>query len=191
MKNIRMRKISIRVAIGIILIFSAIIYWSPYGIKAKIKKRAVINSVLIDAPVEQVFDYLGKSKNASEWSVFVDEIIPVNSTDYMDGTVGSIRRCFADHKSIQWDEEIVDVIKLHSRELSIYNAYGFIMMADHLRTQQVFEQVSDDQTRLSLTLFFENEQEDFIDEVKMYFAAYEISRIFDLNLKNIKRFNEC
>lgn len=188
-KNIRMRKLCLITAIVLILSLLAMIHWSPYGIKRKLKKRAVVSSVEIKAPVEQVYNYLGKSAYASEWSVFVDNIIPLNTSEYDDGTVGSIRRCYAKGNAVRWDEEIIEVRKFKFRELSVFNAEGFVMMAGHLRTQQVYEPLSDDRTRLSLTLFFESKQ-DYIDELKMYLAAYEVSRIFDLNLKNIKHFNE-
>jgi len=191
MKNIKMKRLGFSTAFIILLIFAALIYWSPYGIKSKLKKRGVVSSIIIDAPIEEVYQYLGNSKNASQWSVFVDSIIPLNHKHYRDGSLGSLRRCFADNECKKWDEKIVALEEYKLRELSVFNLSGFFMGADNLRTQQLYEELNNKQSKLSLTLFYQEEWDDLLDEIKLYVAAYEISKIFELNLKNIKRLNEC
>jgi len=191
MKNIKMKRISFWSAIVILLLFVGAIYWSPYGIKSQLKKRAIISSIVIEAPVHKVYDYLGDSYNASDWSVFVDSILPLNSISHDDGSLGSQRRCFAGDQTLQWDEEIVSLEKYKVRELSVFNIIGFLVKAENLRTEQIYEEINEGQTKLSLTLYYKVEMDDLLSELKMYLAAYEVSKIFRLNLKNIKRLNEC
>ena len=173
----------------LIFIVAMLIYCSPYGQQGGIGRRVIVKSILIKTPIKNLYQYLGNSANARKWSVFVEKIIPINQDGKKDGELGSKRRCFGKDNDIVWDEEIVAIEEFKRRELSVFNAKGFMTMVDDLRTEQLYESVNADQTKLSLTLYFEKEQNCF-DELKMYLAAYEIGKIFQLNLQNIKYYNE-
>lgn len=173
-----------------ILIISllCLIALSPYGENDDYDYKIVKVSVPIDAQPSEVFTYLGNSKNAKNWSVFVDHISPLNPNEKDDGEIGSLRRCFnkEDESGLTWDEEILNVEENKYRLLRCYNLQGFKMSADNIRTEQLYEELEDKSTLLSFTLFFTPGKASFIDELKMYYSAYKVTSIFQENLNNIK-----
>lgn len=167
------------------------IAFSPYGSQESFAYKAVVNEVEIDAPDSVVFRYLGNSAHASGWSTFVDHITPLNPELKKDGEPGSIRRVFrqADEKGMTWDEMITIVEPNKRRQLTIYDIKNAAMDAEGLATEQIYERLSPNRTRLTFTLFFKDEPS-FADRIKMYFAAYEVKPIFTANMNNIKRLVE-
>lgn len=170
------------------LFLAGMIFLSPYGAKDNLK--AVITEITIDAPVEKLFNYLGDSSNAKQWSSFVKDIKPLNQKLVLDGQKGSKRRCFGKEQGVVWDEEILEVQPNQKRLLSVFNAKGFPMMATNLLTEQIYEVAPNGKTKLTLSLFFEEGKRDFVSELKMYFAAYFVEDIFLKNLEQIKNINE-
>jgi hypothetical protein len=152
----------------------------------------VINTVDINAPDSIVFQYLGNSASASDWSTFVDHITPLNAQTKKDGQAGSIRRVFrhANEKGMTWDELIMEVNSNKRRQLSIYNIRESVMAAKGLYTEQVYEKLSPTKTRLSFTLFLKEEEAGFMDKLKMYMAAYKVKPVFVGNMRKIKEMVE-
>lgn len=176
------------VCIGALILLSLIsLLFSPYGANQCYAHKAIISEVCIDAPASDIYQYLGKSSNATSWSTFVKLIEPLNDDLFEDGKEGSLRRCFAKDTSIIWDEKITKVEFGQMRRLQIIDPRGFLVIADNLVTEQLYTQFDTGRTRLSLTLYFDIEKEiDFFSEIKMYLAAYQVNRIFNKNLENIK-----
>jgi len=181
-------KWSVRYFLAVLTVFAALIFFSPYGTQQGYTQKAIIVETDIQAPSPKVFEYLGKSENASRWSTFVSKIKSINLVK--DGEVGSKRRCFGKQEGIVWDEEILLTKENEKRLLNVYNAKGFVMMAENLLTEQVYEPIDENKTKLKLTLFFKEGRRNMFSELKMYFAAYIIADIFKDNLTNIKRYNE-
>ncbi|WP_221393044.1 SRPBCC family protein [Dyadobacter sp. NIV53] len=179
------------ILILILVFLTAIAGFSPYKSYPGFTHKLIQHSVEIETPVDTVFKFLGKSENASRWSVFVDHIIPLNSGKVSDGSVGSQRRCFCnkDETGKQWDELITVVIPGKKRQLTIYNLKEFPISAENLATEQIYKKLDDKKCRVTFTVFF-NKSPGIIDEFKMYIAAYEINRIFSQNMQNIKRIVE-
>jgi len=167
-----------------------LLYLSPYKYHDDAGQKMVLTEMIIDVSPELLFRYLGDSNNASSWSTFVACIEPLNEECVLDGNVGSQRRCFGNKETIIWDEEITEGQINSKRQLSISNAEGFIMMADHLLTEQYYVELSENKTKLGLSLFFDKKGGGFIDQLKMYVAAYFVADIFKANLRNIKELNE-
>ena len=165
---------------------------SPFGNYQGHDYKLLKESILIDAPVEQVYAYLGNSDNASEWSIYVDHIATLNSDQISDGEQGSIRRCFvnANESGKRWDEEVLLVEFNTRRRLSCYNYVGFKVTAGTLNTEQIYEETKDGNCLLSFTLFFPPGESTFWKRIKMYYEAYEVAEVFQKNLKNIQKFNE-
>lgn len=189
--NARKKKMSKALTIGAAIVLIALFFmigFSPYGAHEKFDYKLVKVSIKIDASPVEVFTYLGNSDNAKEWSEFVDHITPLNPNERVDGEKGAIRRCFKNKEEDGefWDEEILVVEKNKYRQLSCYNFQNFTMNADNLRTEQIYTELDKEATQLSFTLFFDPGKASFMDELKMYFAAYEIASIFEKNLQNIK-----
>jgi uncharacterized protein YndB with AHSA1/START domain len=179
--------------IGIIAaLFIAMLVFSPYQRYNNFSYRLVKTSIDINAPVSVVFYYLGNSKNASQWSTYVNHIHTLNEDSVRDGMPGSRRRCFvdADEKGAQWDETITEVVPLKKRQLTIYNLKGFPIEAEHLATEQIYETLGNNKCRLTFTVFFKDAEPTFAEYVKMKFAAYIIKSVFLKNLINIKHFTE-
>ncbi len=167
------------------------ILFSPYSYVKEYDRKQIMVTVNIAASPETVFDYLGNSDNAQYWSSFVDHIIPLNPEEKRDGEVHSLRRCFKneDETGERWDEEILEVKKNTYRKLSCFNLQNFSMSAENIRTEQRYED-KNGQTKLSFTLFYEDDKASMIDELKMYYAAYIVRPIFKQNLQNIKQIIE-
>ena len=196
MKNKIIKRLAIGTGIftGIVLIVLLfMIEFSPYGNHNGFDYKLVKVSVDIDAPPAEVFTYLGNSDNAEEWSSFVEHITHLNPDEKADGELGAKRRCFKnkDESGEVWDEEILVVEENERRQLSCYNFQNFYLSVDNLLTEQLYEELEDGtKTRLSFTLFYPSGKASFIDELKMYFAAYEIASIYEANLQNIKHYVE-
>ena len=172
----------------IVCMFSIIILLSPYGTHRGFSYKVVKHTIEINASVKDVFNFLGNSKNASQWSVFVHHIQPLNADSVQDGKTGSRRRCFcrAYEKGMQWDELITEVIPNKKRQLIIYNLKDFPVTAKNLATEQLYETIDANKCRLTFTVFFKNAKPTLIEKIKMYIAAYEIKTIFKQNMANIK-----
>ena len=107
-----MKRIYLLVFIALSLFFislALIIFFSPYGKGDFYDNRFLKSSVTISVSKDSVYNVLGNSENARKWSVFVHHINTVNSSQIMDGTVGSIRRCYQnkDESGLRWDEEVI------------------------------------------------------------------------------------
>lgn len=196
MKRKNITKVIFIAGLALISLFllgiSLMVLFSPYGNFPGKSKKMLQESVLIKAPVEQVYQYLGNSDNAEEWSVYVNHISALNSNKIADGMKGSIRRCFTNQneKGKQWDEMVIKVEKFKRRLLNCYNFKNFEMTAGVLYTEQLYKETKDGNCMLSFTLFLSDENSTFLNHLKMYFAAYEVTRIFKQNLSNIQKFNQ-
>ncbi len=164
-----------------LLLLSLAIFLSPYGRKSGHSYRLVSHSLEIDATPKTVFNYLGESAHASEWSVYVHHITPLNADSISDGLVGSRRRCFrrADEAGTRWDELITEVVPYQKRQLTLNHLIGFPMSADNLATEQIYMPLSTERCQLTFTVFFFQESS-LIDELKMYLAAYVIKNLLVL-----------
>ena len=179
-------------ALALLLLAGAIAF-SPYRRHDGRAERMIRRTVDVAAPCSAVFDYLGNSANASDWSVFVDHIVPLNADSVPDGARGSIRRSFrrADETGMRWDEYFVEVEPERRRMLRIYDVRDVAIQArTPLLTEQVYEPLAADRCRLSFTLFFEGEPT-FADRVAMTFVAYRLGSIFASNIANVKRIVEA
>lgn len=175
------------------VIVMTVILMSPYGTKPGSDYKLIRTEITIDAPTEVVFEYLGNSANASRWSTFVDHIIPTNPEQFRDGEPGSTRRCFCkpDRTGMRWDELITEVVPNRKRQLTIYNLKEFPMTADGLATEQIYQPLGPETTRLAFTLFFKDHLPTLFEKVKMYIAAYRVASIYKSNLGNIKQLAEA
>jgi len=166
--------------------------FSPYGAKENFNYKLVLNTIEINAPVDSIFNFLGNSANAARWSVYVDHITTLNNDSVPDGTPGSRRRCFqnADEQGIKWDELITLRETNKKRQIIIYNDYGFPLMASHLATEQLYENIGENKTKLSFTLFFLNYEPSMLEQLKTYIAGFKVKSVYEKNMLNIKRIIE-
>lgn len=187
-----MKKRLIIIFLAIVCLFTAIIFFSPYGKYEGFAYKLVKHTVTINAPVKDVYSFLGNSINASRWSVFVHHIIPLNADSVPDGMPGSKRRCFcrADETGMQWDELITEVIPYQKRQLTLYNLKNFPVTANNLATEQLYESINESQCRLTFTTFFKDAEPTLREKIKMSLAAYKIKSIFKKNMANIKKIVE-
>ncbi len=87
--------------------------------------------------------------------------------------------------NIEDAEEILIDEPNHRRQLSIYNMTNFSISTKNLLTEQVYMETNG-KCELSLTLFLDESKSTFLDELKLYYAAYTVSSIFKGNLEEIK-----
>lgn len=186
----RFGKLVLAVVLGLSAVVAALLVWSPYRRHDGFDYRLLKADVDIRAACARVHGYLANSANASNWSIYVDHIVPLNVDKVPDGAEGSIRRSFrrADESGLRWDEyfEMVEPLR---RRLLIYNVHGAPRTDGELLTEQIYEPLPDLGCRLSFTLFF-REDPSLRDAILMRLAAHEIGRIFRRNIANVKQLNE-
>lgn len=183
-------KFTAKILVLIIFILLLMIYFSPLKKNTTTGLYVLEESITINKPTVQVFDYLGNSAEAGKWSVFVSHITPLNSESIHDGKVGSIRRCFKNknEKGMMWDEEIIKAdTNPYIRELSIFNMRHFMVQTSNLLTRQQYEPINSVHTKLTLGLYKKVNQTTTFDIVKMKLAGYVVAKIFKGNLRNIKK----
>jgi hypothetical protein len=191
-KYSKLKKWLLGICIVLILAVTGMIVFSPYGSQKGFSYKLVKCNVVIDAPVDSVFKFLGNSANASRWSVYVDHITPLNADSFPDGSIGSRRRCFCnkDETGAKWDELTTERIPGKKRQLLIYNMQEFSMSAEHLATEQLYETTADNKCSLTFTVFYKDVKPGLLEKFKLYFAGYKIKDIFYRNMTNIKRIVE-
>jgi uncharacterized protein YndB with AHSA1/START domain len=151
---------------------------------------SVSHTVVIHAPLAEVWDYVSDSATAQEWSVYFDHIsaLPGFVTD---GEPGSIRRCFrnADELGARWDEIIFDVQPLEMRQIWTFNMRGFVprklALKSHSFVRQIYRSLSPNITELT----FQSQADPRTSiSSRMIFDSgkRQLSRIFIHNLENIK-----
>ncbi len=152
-------------------------------------KNVVDNTVIINEPIDSVYRMLGHSSYARQWSVFVHHITPLNPNEVTDGTPGSIRRCFAqeNENGIVWDEEILIVEPNKRRRLSIFNTKGFESESNDILTEQLYEKIDSNTTKLTFIVFRdENKEMEWWKQALLYYIAYNMKTVFEENMENIK-----
>ena len=186
------KKIALFSVILLLVLFAAAIFLSPYSSQEGFSYKLVKHTVEIDAPIENVFQFLGNSRNASRWSVFVNHITTLNPDSFPDGAVGCRRRCFcmANESGTQWDELVTENTANTKRQLICYNLQDFRMSAEHLATEQLYETLGTHKCKLTFTLFFKDVRPTLWESMKMYIAAYQVKDVYERNMSNIKRIVE-
>lgn len=185
-----------KIAIGffalIAIALTAMVLFSPYKSYDGFPYKLIKTTVVINAPADSVFRYLGNSENARNWSVFVHHIDALNSDTVPDGQPGSKRRAFCneDEQGRRWDELTTLVEPNKRRQLITFNYVDFAMTADGLATEQLYAPLNDSTTELSFTLFYLNHDPSWWELLKTHFAAYTVDDIFQRNMANIKRLVE-
>lgn len=188
----KFKRIVLYVLSAIVVIFVGLLIFSPFSKQNGSSKPILLCSIEVNVSADSLFNYLGNSSNASKWSSFVDHISTINADEHIDGTVGSVRRCYvqADEEGMRWDEEILEIIPNKKRLLSIFNFEEFAITSPGLVTEQIYESITDQKTKVSFSLYFKSDAPGFFNIVKMKLSGYRIKSIFDKNLQNIKRICE-
>ncbi len=188
-KKFSILKKAIIFSLFIILLLTFFAFWlSPYQSHNGFSYKLIKHTVQIDAPITYVFKFLGNSKNASKWSVFVHHITPLNADSVLDGAIGSRRRCFcnANETGTMWDELVTENILNSKRQITIYNLKNFSMTAEHLATEQLYEVIDQNKCKVTFTVFFKDATPTLLENIKIHIGAYRIKTIFEQNMSNIK-----
>lgn len=188
MKNKILLVICLLLSLGI----TTMIFFSKYGMHPGISYPCIREYITIKAPADSLFRFLGNSENARKWSVFVDHITTTNSDSIADGMPGSIRiaYCNEDETGMSWEEKTTRVVPNQLRQLITYNYKEFLMTAEGLATEQIYEVIDSNTTKLTFTLFYLNHEPSYWELLKTHFSSYRASNIFAQNLNNIKRIVE-
>ena len=80
------------------------------------------HSVVINAPVKEVWDFLSDNRHAKGWSVIFDHIRPLESSPVAEGQIGALRRCFRNdnEEGFFWDERTLTAEPYKRRTLRTY-----------------------------------------------------------------------
>lgn len=188
----KLKRVLAFTGIALMMLVTGLWLFSPYRHHPGFDYKLVKHSVVINAPADSVFRFLGNSGNAAKWSVYVNHISPLNRQEVPDGKPGSRRRCYcyANEKGTQWDEVITQVEPNKKRQISCYNLVDFWVSTEGLGTEQLYKPLGENKCELTFTVFFLNKRPTFWDEFKTSLAAYRIKSIFAKNMDNIKRMIE-
>jgi hypothetical protein len=151
--------------------------------------NAVNESVVISAPVSEVWTYASNSNNAKEWSIFFDHISPLPGIQ--DGQIGALRRCFrnANEQGPFWDEVVTEIVPEKLRQITTYNLTGFpmnfIVEGQYVFVRQLYRQIDEKTSELAF-LTAPSPSASIFQKIAFYFSRSETQRIFKLNLENIK-----
>ena len=188
-KSRRTFKISLILSTVLLFLFAfSIIILSPYKWDSSFGYKLIKESILINNSSQAVYNYLGNSRNANIWSVYVDHISPINKNEIADGRLGSIRRCFINknEKGGRWDEEILYVEKNKLRRLSCFNFQDLPFNPRILNTEQIYEDKNSN-CLLTFTLFSPINELSLWEKFQIHIGSYRTAYIFRKNLLNIKK----
>ncbi len=152
-------------------------------------KEAVSHSVVINAPIDQVWAYASDSSKAKDWSVFFDHISPLPGT--RDGQVGALRRCYRYREEIPpyWDEIVVILEPPKTRVITTYNLTGFkfewLTKGSYVFVRQLYRELEGQRTEVIFETNYSKES-GFLTKVGFFIAKKDTIDIFRKNLMNIK-----
>lgn len=152
-------------------------------------EKGVTQSLLINAPIEEVWKYASNSHNAHDWSVFFDHISPLPGIP--DGQVGSLRRCFrhANELGPFWDEVVVTIQPQRMRIITTYNLNHFplndLNRGQYVFVRQLYEPIDKHTTRMTFQTMT-RPGSPLLNKMIFRINKKSTSKIFKENLLNIK-----
>lgn len=151
--------------------------------------KSVQHTVLVEASVEEVWNYLSDSEKAKDWSVFFDHIIPLPGIS--DGQPGSLRRCFKYENETggRWDEMTIVALPLKKREIVTFNlqgfGYKFLLKNQYIFVRQLYRSIGPNQTLLTFQTMH-GPLASLKTKVSFALSKKDVQEIFKKNLVNIK-----
>lgn len=152
-------------------------------------ESALSHSVVINAPLDQVWAYASDSSKAKDWSVFFDHISPLPGTG--DGQIGALRRCFRNREEAPpyWDEIIILLSPQKLRVITTYNLTGFkfewLTRGSYVFVRQLYRSLDDKRTELTFQTNYSTESV-FVTKAGFFISKRDTLDIFKKNLTNIK-----
>lgn len=152
-------------------------------------EKGVSESIIINAPVEVVWDYGSDSTRAHDWSVFFDHITPLPGIP--DGNVGARRRCFrnADESGEYWDEIAISSVKYQFRQIITYNLtnfnFGFLARGGHMYVRQYYRAIDEYTTEMTFQTQYPGNA-NWRTRLSSKLTKKKTAKIFKENLENIK-----
>lgn len=150
---------------------------------------AVSESIVINAPVEVVWNYGSDSTRAADWSVFFSHITPLPGI--ADGNVGAKRRCFrnADESGEYWDEIAISSVKYEFRQIITYNLTNFkpnfLARGGHMYVRQYYRAIDENSTEMTFQTQYPANA-NWKTKLSSRITKKKTAKIFKENLENIK-----
>jgi hypothetical protein len=194
----------------IFLLFQSSLIWSTEYIRPTTYAQA---SVVIDAPIEDVWEYNSHNEFARDWSVYFykivscpDEFCPENAL-LQPSDVGFTRRSFRqeNEEGVRWDETTIKITKSESKyykQIRAFNFHGYPKILGvninngEFLVEQFLEHVGDNKTKITFRagLIKRNQLEKRVGRIQYFswkngfkfFTKKTVARLFKENLVNIK-----
>jgi hypothetical protein len=146
-------------------------------------------TVVIDAPIDEVWKYTGDSSQAAKWSTFFDHITPMPGIP--EGQVGALRRCYRrpDNSGLNWDERTVAVQAPTRRELRTFNIQRSPipgMDGYEFEVVHTLRALGPNQTELTFSSTVAKWDFRWSAIKKLIFGGVEAAKIVQDNVENIK-----
>ena len=151
--------------------------------------KSTTSSVIINAPISEVWAYVSDSTRTSDWSVFFDHISPLPGIE--DGQVGSIRRCYrtSDLSGPRWDELTILINPKRERVITTYNLRGFkyskFVKNEYVFVKQTYRASGKNESILTFQTYF-SAKGDAKTRIAYQLSQNKTKTTFDMNLQNIK-----
>ncbi len=151
--------------------------------------QATSHSVIIKAPLSEVWSYASNSSFAHDWSVFFDHISPLPGIE--DGKVGSLRRCFRNANELgeRWDEKTILVQPQRMRIITTFNLVGFrfarFAKKNYVFVRQLYRAIDENTTVLTFQTHY-SRRSGLFTRWAVHRAQSDTKKIFAENLMNIK-----
>lgn len=151
--------------------------------------KAVQSSIIINAPLDEVWEYASDSTKATDWSVYFDHISPLPGIE--DGKKGSLRRCFrmASEEGARWDEMTLEVIPRQFRQIVTFHFFGFdrnwLLKGKYIFVRQLYKKVDEHTTEMTFQTQLPAHT-NLIGKMAFRSVKAETLEIFEKNLENIK-----
>ena len=168
-------------------------------------------SVVINASIDKVWDFIRDDRNAKNWSIFFAKIIPCpvakcpKNKNLTPADIGFIRRAFrnVDEKGLFWDEENILIKKntnFYYKKIRAHNFYGYFgkkyQKSWEMNVEQEYKTLSPNKTKLtfkSSPFKYENLTKKDVSKLEYWlwsssfkiFARSRTQKIFKKNLENI------
>lgn len=172
------------VTIGLILF----IRFSPYKTNGSDGIKKVSNSIIINKPAQDVFNFMSTKNSENKWMIYVDHIVVLKKNSDSKTETGNVLRyyCNTDETGQQYDAKIIKSVKNKERKLKIYNYVDFPLALNEVVHQQLYRSLPENKCELNMSIYYNKKHPGFFDEMKAHIASYRIKKIIHENMLNLK-----
>jgi hypothetical protein len=170
--------------IGLVLF----IRFSPYKKLSDREQNGIHDRVMINRPVDIVFDFMCQAGDVKKWMLYIDHVDMLTKKADTKSETGTVTRFYtnSDETGQAYDVKVLQSIKNKKRVLKLYNFTDFPITFNEIINEQVFTILPENKCELNMKLYYKSTRPDLWDEVKAHVASYRVKKAFRENMENLK-----